>query len=237
MATNPWGADDSRRCTATSKQTGERCRNAATAGATVCRFHGGRSPQVQAAARRRLALAQAEVDLEAERAKLGRVVPVDPAEAMLAMVNEAAANVAVLRRLVQSLDHNRIGGIPLDGDTVGERSGAAALVVRTGSVAKPAEAAPHAWVVMYDAERERLVRWAKACRDAGVEERRVALAQEEGRKIAAVLQTAIDGFIARARELAGDDTADQLAGEIPGMVRKAIEQATAIDTTATEATP
>lgn len=41
-------------CTATSKQTGQRCRNKAIPGGTVCRFHGGNAPQVRAAALARI---------------------------------------------------------------------------------------------------------------------------------------------------------------------------------------
>lgn len=37
-------------CTARSKQTGERCKQRPVKGGTVCRFHGGRAPQVAAAA-------------------------------------------------------------------------------------------------------------------------------------------------------------------------------------------
>lgn len=47
-------------CTATSKSTGERCRHLAMIGTTVCRHHGGASPQVQAAIVRRNAEAEAE---------------------------------------------------------------------------------------------------------------------------------------------------------------------------------
>jgi hypothetical protein len=43
------------RCTAHSKQTGERCRQPAIPGGNVCRYHGGASPQVQATAKERLA--------------------------------------------------------------------------------------------------------------------------------------------------------------------------------------
>ena len=43
------------RCTATSKTTGERCRQPAIRGGNVCRYHGGASPQVQRSARGRLA--------------------------------------------------------------------------------------------------------------------------------------------------------------------------------------
>lgn len=41
-------------CTATSKQTGNRCGHGAIAGGTVCKWHGGSAPQVLEAARKRL---------------------------------------------------------------------------------------------------------------------------------------------------------------------------------------
>jgi hypothetical protein len=42
------------RCTANSRQSGDRCRNRPRPGATVCRFHGASAPQVAKSARRRL---------------------------------------------------------------------------------------------------------------------------------------------------------------------------------------
>ena len=46
---------DSRRCTAKSTRSGNRCKRAAIMGGTVCATHGGSAPQVKRAARRRLA--------------------------------------------------------------------------------------------------------------------------------------------------------------------------------------
>lgn len=48
-------ATKKRQCTAPSRQTGERCGNAPTRGATVCRFHGGAAPQTVRKAAERLA--------------------------------------------------------------------------------------------------------------------------------------------------------------------------------------
>lgn len=45
---------DERRCTATSTQSGERCKRAPILGGTVCATHGGSAPQVRDAAHRRL---------------------------------------------------------------------------------------------------------------------------------------------------------------------------------------
>lgn len=43
------------RCTAKSKQSGERCKQTAVPGGTVCRFHGGSAPNVKRKAALRLA--------------------------------------------------------------------------------------------------------------------------------------------------------------------------------------
>lgn len=51
------------RCSATSKQSGEPCKNFAMIGGRVCAFHGGKAPQVRRAARRRRDLARATGDL------------------------------------------------------------------------------------------------------------------------------------------------------------------------------
>lgn len=41
-------------CTATASSTGERCKQPAIPGGNVCRFHGGRAPQVEEKANERL---------------------------------------------------------------------------------------------------------------------------------------------------------------------------------------
>lgn len=45
---------DPMRCTATSRQRGERCRQRPIPGGAVCVYHGGKAPQVQAKAEERL---------------------------------------------------------------------------------------------------------------------------------------------------------------------------------------
>lgn len=186
--------DDRPKC-AGRKTNGEPCGNYPMKGGTVCRKHGGGAPQVRAAAKRRLALAGATAELD----RLGRVADVEPAEAMLAMVQEAAANVAVFRLLVQGLrlevDHELAAvdedGVPLNAHGLG-----VGLAVRTGSATKPAEVEVHVWVRMYDAERERLVKWAKACRDAGVDERLVQLAERQVDVVERILAATSAGLLA-----------------------------------------
>lgn len=56
--------DESRRCTATAKGTGERCKRLAIPGGKVCVKHGGAAPAVRAAAERRKAEAAATALLQ-----------------------------------------------------------------------------------------------------------------------------------------------------------------------------
>lgn len=104
----------SRRCISTNRTTGQRCKQAAVKGTTVCRFHGGAAPQVRAAAARRVA--EQEVGEMVERlteemrqapggslaAAIG--LPVDndtPAEALAKAAAAARGTVNVLRQVAR----------------------------------------------------------------------------------------------------------------------------------------
>lgn len=80
------------RCSAMAKSTGTRCEQPVALGASVCRFHGGRAPQVIAAGARRAARADAERLLAA-------LVPVDapPVGDVAAELTRLAAEVVAAR--------------------------------------------------------------------------------------------------------------------------------------------
>lgn len=109
---------DAVRCTAKNRQGG-RCGLAAVPGATVCGRHGGRAPQVTAAAARRLATAQAAAEALQARAILGchDVKPIeDPIRELAALGGEIldlkdilAAKVAELRDWTTSDSFDREG--------------------------------------------------------------------------------------------------------------------------------
>jgi hypothetical protein len=114
-----------RQCTGTSRRTGKRCTRSAMKGQSVCYTHGGAAKQNRRAAARRLALGEARAELT----RMGVPIEVDPAEAMLEMVCEAAGNVAFLR--------GRVADLRPDLGTDG-------LAGNIGSTAKENEAAPSA---------------------------------------------------------------------------------------------
>lgn len=141
------------RCHAHAKKTGKPCGRGPVPGGTVCSMHGGKAPQVKAAAERRLEVAEIGRKLE----RLGVAIEVNPLDALQHSVFEAAGNVAFLRERVQD------GG----------------------------ETPSAAWLAHYDAERERLAKFAKMAVDAGVSERLVRLEEAKAEALVRAIKTAV----------------------------------------------
>lgn len=164
------------RCTANTK-AGRPCRSAPVRGASVCWKHGGAAPQVRRAAARRVALQ----GITKEAARLGGMVDVDPLQAIVEMVREAAANVAAYRLGIDGLGIEVAAGgsgvaFPSSYDDKGKRDPALA----------------HILVELYNGERERLVRFSKMALDAGIEVKRLELAQEQASLVADAIRAAVD---------------------------------------------
>lgn len=152
---------------------GRPCRRSAISGGTVCASHGGRAPQVRAAANRRLALIEAHGLIE----RYGQEIDVTPEEAIFAMIRVAAGNVTLLSDLVSELE-TAVGPDGIAGST--------------GSTSKLNEAAPHVLIVMYNEERDRLVRFSKVAAEIGLSERMVRLAESQGEMIVRIFTAALD---------------------------------------------
>lgn len=87
-------------CAANSKQTGQRCKQYAREGATVCRYHGGNARQV----RRKAAERAAETDLRQVLARLD-VAPVDdPLTEMSRLAGQVVAFKDKCAELVNQLE-------------------------------------------------------------------------------------------------------------------------------------
>lgn len=156
---------DEKRCVGTTK-LGERCERWAIKGATVCRRHGGAAPQVKHAAEKRLQHAAAEKAV----VTYGLPREIDPHTALLEELWRTAGHVAWLNLRIQELQDHEMHG-PVGG----------------GEMSIPREV-PHVWVVMYQDERKHLAQVAATAIKAGIEERRVRLAEEQGQLLATVIR-------------------------------------------------
>ena len=162
------------RCIAKAKSTGEQCQRSAIAGGTVCRVHGGATKAAKAAAARQL---------EAERAaaavaRIGLRVEGDPIAHMLDVIAYQAGMVAYWRSVVEALDDDSLTWgttkVKIGGDDGGETQ----------------EAKPHIAYVLLDEAQSKLVRYCAEALKAGVAERQVRLAEQQGSLMSA-LQRAV----------------------------------------------
>lgn len=188
-----------RGCHALTKR-GKPCGQIAMRGQRVCKMHGGKAPGAMAKAAERLERAELEARAHRHaRRLLGGTLEVNPLDALLGAVREAAANVHALRELAAELT------IPTDEELREYR--AAFLRWQIGESDSPdppqkprtiyginhlGDGAPHVLVVMYGEERDRLAKVAKAAIDAGATERMVALEEAKGAQVAGVISRLLD---------------------------------------------
>jgi hypothetical protein len=148
-----------RSCSGTSKATGEPCQLSPIKGGTVCHKHGGRAPQVRAAAERRVAEEQVLREMERAVTTYGLPREIDPGLAMLEEVHRTAGHVSWLAEQVGQLEPWQ-----LTISTVG------------GS-------APNPLVITYQRERAHLIKAASDAVRCGLEARQVALAERLGEQV------------------------------------------------------
>lgn len=176
------------KCTATSKQTGKRCGQWPVPGAKVCRFHGGKAPQVEKAAEVRAAKVKAEEAAQRMVARAG--VDADPIEHLLESLHRAAALVEVWGAMVAELDDvaereaaNAVtrGELGYSEDT--DEKSPYELHVHSNdrllALNRHGEAGVHPFVTEYQSALDRRAKFAKLCIDAGVAEREVRLYEQQ----------------------------------------------------------
>lgn len=155
--------------------SGNHCRHPAGWGvpgitAGPCKFHGGATPTVRRGSEKLMA-AQAV-------ATYGLPRDIDPHEALLEEVHRTAGHVAYLGRIVADLDQK-----DLKQYGAGSPPGSDEFVVWE----KPA-----VWVELYQAERKHLVAVCKTAVGCGIDERRLELAEQQGRILADVMRAIFD---------------------------------------------
>lgn len=179
------------RCAATAKRTGTRCARYAIEGGTVCRVHGGAAPAVRAAAARRTAEAKAAAAV----ATLGLPVDITPTEALLQEVQWTAGHVKWLRSKVQE-----VGSKPANRpDPQHPLVWGTTKVATKNATSSPGSNTEHAattsiWYDLYAKERAHLVTVCSAALKAGVEERRIRLAEQQGDLVAEAIRRILNAL-------------------------------------------
>lgn len=167
---------DEQRCRGTNRESGERCRSYHRRDGTVCGKHGGNARQV----REKDAKRTAEKKVKALVATYGLPVEITPEQAILDEVHRTAGHVAWLEQQVHALTEGEL----VWGVTRVKEGGDDRGVTE--------EAAPHALLRLYNEERDRLVRVCAAALKAGIEERRVKLAERDGALVAEVIRAILE---------------------------------------------
>lgn len=166
------------KCTA-KRTDGEPCKAWAVTGLKVCRVHGASSPRSKAKRARALA--------EEKAAKAMRLfaepVDIDPARALVELVQWTAGEVAYWREQVRAL---------ADEDPKALTWGVVREKVGGEDYGTTLEAKPNVAYLMLTDAQDRLAKYAAAALKAGVEERRVKLAEDQGALVAQVIRAILD---------------------------------------------
>src|SRR5690625_4140247 len=190
------------KCSAKNR-AGKPCGNWAIKGGTVCRSHGGAAPAVKAAAARRRAQEAAAKAV----ALFGAPKDVEPSQALLDLVHWTAGEVEYWREQVRQLAAEAPAALTWGRTDHEEGVGPQGPIDKTTHQAKPAIQ----YVMLYAAQ-DRLAQYATAALKAGVEERRVRLAEQQGGLVAEAIRRILDALDLdeRQRELVPTVVPEQL---------------------------
>ena len=182
---------DERRCTAhyspsnpDPEKAGKRCVCWAMKNQRVCGFHGGHTRQAKAGALRRAAEEKARALVNT----YGRRIDTTAVEALLEEVQWTAGHVAWLRERVQEIE----SGTAADGSEDALVWGRTKRKTGGDDWGETHEAGANAWLKLYQAERAHLVKVCSEAIRAGIEERRVKLAEAQGEQVAQAIRGILD---------------------------------------------
>jgi hypothetical protein len=143
-----------------------------------CKLHGGSTPDHKNAAKVEIA----------RRAVVTYGLPreVTPDVALLEEVHRTAGHVAWLGEVVAGLEQDELvfGLAEVVDKGAGEFPG----------IDQTAKSAPSVWLDLYQRERAHLVRVSKAAIDAGIAERQVRIAEQQGQMLAKVINRVLDAL-------------------------------------------
>lgn len=148
-------------------------------GQSVCASHGGKAPQSLAAAERRMA----EIRAARAVANFGLPREIDPKDALLEELCRTAGAIDWLHAQILDLDP--------DGIIWGKTEETVKGATEYEGIDTTHAAAVNVWVQLWQKERDHLVAVSKAAIAAGIEERRVRLAEQQGAMLASVIKAVL----------------------------------------------
>lgn len=182
-------------CAGHSRQRdGAPCRQPPVASG-VCHYHGGRSPHVQAAAKRRRQAAALAATV-AEIAEQFDIQDTDPTSALHEALDTTCRMVATLEFLVGQLSPAAVTTEHPVEDKDGKVIGTAEQMERDGGLYMPTQSgmAPHPLTVMLADWTKQKAHVSKAALDAGISERQVRVAEATAGQFIAAIRTILDGL-------------------------------------------
>ena len=209
------------------------CGRPAMRGQQVCATHGGRAKDAKRKAEQRIAAAEAEAAKARACKTLGvrfDGLAVSPTEALLEEVTWTYVHVQWLRTKVQDLEMRESQVLVIEGDdedaepvTIARPGGHALIWGQVEYKAKTGgddwgnttvdRAGPNAWYELYSRERDRLIKVCSEAIRAGIEERRVQLAEQQGALVAEAIRRILDDLNLSPEQLS------QVASIVPRHLR------------------
>ena len=166
-------------CTAHTT-AGNPCKAPAVRGMTVCRVHGGSSPNALQARNRR----DQENAAREDAARFAARTDIHPADALLELVHYQAGIVTYWRSRVEEVDAK-----DLEWGTTQHREGSGP----EGPIdVETKEAVPHVAYRLLVEAQDKLAAYAAAALKAGVDERRVRIAETQGAAVAGAIRAILD---------------------------------------------
>lgn len=171
------------------KRDGDQCGAPPMKGQRRCARPGGKSPQAKKAAERRLAVQEATKNMDNAVRTLGithKYQDIDPGKALLEEISATYAHVQWLREKVAEIEANQlVWGRTQHEDGIGPE----------GPIDKTTmKAEPSVWYQLYLREREHLVKVTTAALKAGIEERKVRLAESQGELVGRVIRGTLEAL-------------------------------------------
>jgi hypothetical protein len=142
-----------------------------------CKFHGGASPQAEVSGAVQLARREALV--------MGGPLDMEPHEALLECIRIAAGEVRYASERIAELEESDAVGPVVSTRPLKYEKGAESISERVFEEGAPAV---HIWIEVRHRAMDRLVNYSKIAIAAGIEERRVRIAEQQGNLLAQAIR-------------------------------------------------